>query len=179
MKICVFCGSRMGVREDWVEGTYQLGRFMGLQGMELIYGGAQVGLMGRLADGVLAVGGEVTGIIPDFLSTQEVARLDLTRLEVVGSMDERKRRMFELADLFVTLPGGFGTFDELFEVVTLRQLGLLKQSCLILNLQGYYSPLLAQLERMLADGFISADAFAMFRFVDSFADLQAEMLKKP
>lgn len=178
MKICVFCGSRLGRDPRLIQETFELGLFFAREGIELVYGGGRVGLMGRLADGVLEGGGRVTGIIPAFLSTEEVARDDLTRLEMVDTMEERKRRMFEISDLFVTLPGGFGSLDELFEAVTLNQLRIHDKPNLIVSYQGYYDDLDRQLRRMEADGFMTAETRALCRFLPGFPELKAA-LRRP
>lgn len=178
MKICVFCGSRMGRDLDLVQETVELGRFFAREGFELVYGGGKVGLMGKIADGVLEGGGRVTGIIPKFLSTEEVARHDLTTLEMVETMEERKRRMFEISEAFVTLPGGFGSLDELFEAVTLTQLRIHDKPNLIVSYRGYYDHLDRQLQRMESDGFMTADTRALCQFVPDFAELKAALLRQ-
>lgn len=172
MKICVFCGSKTGLRPELVEEVYQFGYWMGQAGHELVYGGGRVGLMGRLADGVLAAQGRVIGIIPTFLSTEEVARNDLSVLEMVDSMDQRKRRMLEVSDAFLSLPGGLGTLDELFEMVTLQQIGLHSKPSWILNWQGFYEPLKIQIQTMQARGFVTSETQALCHFVDSFKAMQ-------
>lgn len=175
MKVCIFCGSRTGRDQDLVLETVELGRFFAREGIELIYGGGKVGLMGKIADGVLEAGGQVTGIIPTFLSTEEVARHDLTRLEMVNTMEERKRRMFELSDVFVTLPGGFGSLDELFEAVTLNQLGIHDKPNFIVSYRGYYDDLDRQLQRMEESGFMTAESRALCQFVPGFAELKTRL----
>jgi uncharacterized protein (TIGR00730 family) len=173
--LAVFCGSRTGTDPKLSEDVYALGRFMAANDIGLVYGGGKVGLMGRIADGVLEGGGSVTGVIPDFLSTAEVARFDLTRLEMVKTMDERKRRMFEVADLFLTIPGGFGTLDELFEAVTLTQVGIHAKDSWILNTNGFYDGLQIQIESMRTADFITEKTKSLLRFVQDFATLQNEL----
>lgn len=177
-KVCIFCGSQRGNDPRLAEEALDFGRQMPAAGLELVYGGGKVGLMGVIADGVLAAGGRVTGIIPHFLSTAEVAREDLTHLELVESLDARKRRMFEISDLFVTLPGGLGTLDELFEALTLRQLALHEKPVHILNWNGFYSPLKEQLKSMCETGFFTPDTLSLAQFHNSFAEL-LRALSKP
>lgn len=171
LKVCIFCGSQRGNDPRLAEEAFEFGRLMPSAGLELVYGGGKVGLMGVIADGVLAGGGRVTGIIPQFLSTAEVAREDLTHLEFVETLEARKRRMFEVSDLFVTLPGGLGTLDELFEALTLRQLALHEKPIHILNWQGFYSQLEKQLHSMCDAGFFTPEALALAQFHYSFSDL--------
>jgi uncharacterized protein (TIGR00730 family) len=144
--ICVFAGSNLGQPPQFAEVARDLGRELALRGYGLVYGGAQGGLMGAVADAALAAGGHVTGVIPEFLVTEEVAHRGLSRLEVVRSMHERKDAMARLSDGFVALPGGFGTLEELFEIVTWAQLGLHDKPCGLLNVSGYYDGLLAFLD---------------------------------
>ncbi|MGD8378650.1 MAG: TIGR00730 family Rossman fold protein [Gammaproteobacteria bacterium] len=147
--LCVFCSSSANaVRGAWREHALVLGRALAARGIRLIYGGAHVGLMGVLADAVLRNGGEVIGVIPRALLRKEVAHPELSRLEIVESMHERKARMAELAGGFIALPGGMGTLDELFEILTWRQLGMHAKACGLLDSAGYYRPLLA----FLAEG---------------------------
>lgn len=175
LKICVFCGSKSGNNPILVDEVQAFGRFIAKAGFELVYGGGKVGLMGRLADGVLELNGRVTGIIPTFLSTAEVAREDLTTLEMVDTLEARKKRMFAVSDVFITIPGGFGTFDELFEAITLRQLGLHPKPVIIVNWQGFYTPLIEQLRVMAEQGFLYPDSLQLCEFVDSFADLEKRL----
>ncbi len=160
MNICVFCGSGMGRNPIYADAARTLGRLMAQHQSTLIYGGGNIGLMGTVADAVMAGGGKVIGVIPDFLMQKEVGHKGLTQLEVVGSMHERKRRMADLADAFVALPGGWGTLDELAEILTWRQLGLVKAPVAILNTNHYFDTLLKQMEVMVIEGFLSAQNFA-------------------
>jgi uncharacterized protein (TIGR00730 family) len=155
--LCVYCGSNAGNDPKYAEAAVALGQRIAAEGMGLVYGGGNVGLMGIVADAVLAGGGEVTGVIPEHLMKWEVAHKGLTHLEVVGSMHERKRRMFDLSDGFVALPGGFGTLDEMFEMLTWRQLGLGDRPCAFLDVDGFYQPLIAMLDRMVATRFLHPD----------------------
>jgi uncharacterized protein (TIGR00730 family) len=153
-RVCVYCGSSPGDRPDYADLARELGRTLAARGLGLVYGGGHVGLMGTLADAVLAAGGEVTGIIPQRLVDAEVAHHGLTSLEIVGSMHERKARMAELADAFIALPGGFGTLDELFEILTWAQLGLHGKPCGLIDFDGYYTPLVAWADSAVRAGFV-------------------------
>lgn len=137
-RICVFCGASPGARPEYAEATAELARLLVAEGIGVVYGGGGVGLMGVLADAVLAEGGEIIGVIPRALLDREVAHRDVTDMRVVGSMHERKALMAELADAFVAAPGGIGTLEELFEVYTWAQLGLHQKPCALLNVAGYY-----------------------------------------
>ncbi|MBW8824635.1 MAG: TIGR00730 family Rossman fold protein [Xanthomonadales bacterium] len=152
--ICVYCGSNAGSDPRYAQAARTLGTRIANEGMQLVYGGGNVGLMGIVADAVLAAGGEVTGVIPHQLMEWEVGHRGLTRLEVVGSMHERKARMFELSDAFVALPGGFGTLDEMFEMLTWRQLGLGHKPCAFLDVAGFWQPLMAMLDHMVNERFV-------------------------
>ncbi|MFT4198073.1 MAG: TIGR00730 family Rossman fold protein [Pseudoxanthomonas sp.] len=155
--ICVYCGSNAGARFLYAERAAELGTRLAHEGLCVIYGGGKVGLMGIVADAALAAGGEVVGVIPQQLADWEVAHRGLTGLEVVGSMHERKQRMFDLADAFVALPGGFGTLDEMFEMLTWRQLGIGDKPCAFLDMDGFYAPLLQMIDRMVAERFLHPD----------------------
>jgi uncharacterized protein (TIGR00730 family) len=152
--VCVFCGSSRGTRPDYAQMAEALGREMAARGLGLIYGGSSVGLMGILADAALAAGGEVIGVLPQGLFRREVAHTGLPRLHEVGSMHERKAMMVELADGFIALPGGFGTYDELFEVITWAQIGLHHKPIGLLDVQGFFAPLLAMAAHAAQEGFI-------------------------
>ncbi len=155
--VCVYCGSNAGSRPAYAERALALGDRIAKEGLTLVYGGGNVGLMGVVADAVLAAGGEVIGVIPQQLVDWEVAHRGVTRLEIVNSMHERKARMFDLSDAFVALPGGFGTMDEMFEMLTWRQLGLGDKPCAFLDVEGFYEPLLAMMDRMVAERFLHPD----------------------
>ena len=155
--LCVYCGSNAGNDPAYADMARALGARMGADGIALVYGGGNVGLMGIVADAVLAHGGEAIGVIPQQLVDWEVAHRGLTRLEVVDSMHARKARMFDLADGFVALPGGFGTLDEMFEMLTWRQLGLGKKPCAFLDVGGFWSHLMAMLDTMVRERFLHAD----------------------
>lgn len=153
-RICVFCGSSIGSRPEYRAAAEALGGMLAARGIDLVFGGGRVGLMGVVADAALARGGRVTGVIPEALVAREIAHQNLPDLRIVASMHERKATMAGLADAFVALPGGFGTFEEFFEVVTWTQLGLQGKRCGLLNVLGFYDPLLAQVDRAISDGFV-------------------------
>jgi uncharacterized protein (TIGR00730 family) len=153
-RICVFSGSNKGTRSEYQQVAQALGQELIARGLGLVYGGASVGLMGIVADTVLANGGEVIGVIPRGLFRREVAHTNLTALHEVGSMHERKALMADLADSFIALPGGFGTFDELFETITWAQLGIHTKPIGLLNAANYFDPLLALVEHASKEGFI-------------------------
>jgi uncharacterized protein (TIGR00730 family) len=154
--VCVFCGSRFGARPEYRAEAMALGRALAARDLTLVYGGGSVGLMGCVADAVLAAGGRVIGVIPEALATKEVAHAGLTELRVVPSMHARKAQMAELADAFVGLPGGFGTFEELFEIVTWAQLGLHAKPVGLLNTAGFFDSLLGLVDHAVREGFILA-----------------------
>jgi uncharacterized protein (TIGR00730 family) len=153
--LCVFCGSNPGASPAYAEAAAHLGQTLATRGLNLVYGGGRVGLMGVVADAALAAGGTVTGVIPEALATRELAHAGLSDLQVVGSMHERKARMSELADGFIALPGGIGTLEEWFEVWTWSQLGFQPKPCGLLNVAGYYDHLLAFLDHMTAERFLT------------------------
>jgi uncharacterized protein (TIGR00730 family) len=157
-RICVFCGSSSGTREMYVEQAQRLGRTMGGRGIGLVYGGGGIGLMGTVAQAVIEAKGEVIGVIPYALATKERA-LGVTNganveMRVVRTMHERKAMMTDLADAFIALPGGLGTFDELFEALTWAQLGIHQKPIGILNIEGYFDPLLSMIDRAIEEGFV-------------------------
>ncbi|MGJ4802116.1 TIGR00730 family Rossman fold protein [Luteimonas sp. SDU82] len=152
--ICVYCGSNSGSKPVYTERAMALGARIARDGLQLVYGGGNVGLMGVVADAVLQGGGEVIGVIPEQLVNWEVAHKGVTKLEVVGSMHERKMRMFDLADGFVALPGGFGTLDEMFEMLTWRQLGIGSKPCAFLDVDDFYQPLIGMIDRMVEERFL-------------------------
>jgi len=153
-KICVFTGSRHGALPEYSAAAKQLGQELVARGYALVYGGGNVGLMNVIADTVLGLVGEVVGVIPDSLVSKEVAHRGLTELRVVGSMHERKAVMAELSDGFIAMPGGIGTMEEFFEVLSWAQLGLHEKPCGLLNVSGYYDPLIQFLDHAVADDFI-------------------------
>jgi uncharacterized protein (TIGR00730 family) len=154
MNICVFCGSSAGNNSIYTKAAQELGSLLALKGHRLVYGGGNIGLMGLIADSVLEKGGEVIGVIPGFLMEKEVGHVGLTQLEVVDTMHTRKMRMAELSQAFIALPGGWGTLDETAEILTWKQLGLIHQSVGILNINGFFDTLLAQMQHMVNEGFL-------------------------
>jgi uncharacterized protein (TIGR00730 family) len=152
--VCVFCGSNPGNHSDYAAAAKALGQAIAKRGATLVYGGAEVGLMGIIADAALAAGGQVIGIIPKALMDKEIGHKGLTRLEAVGSMHERKARMAELSDGFVNLPGGTGTLEEMFEVWTWGQLGFHAKPIGVLNVRGFYDPLMTFLDHQRDEGFV-------------------------
>jgi hypothetical protein len=153
--LCVYCGSRHGVRPDYAQAARTIGREIGRRGWQLVYGGGNVGLMGEVADAALAHGARVVGVIPRTLMEREVGHRTLHEMHVVDTMHQRKQMMAERASAFIALPGGIGTLEELYEVWTWRQLGYHDQPIGLLNVAGYYDPLLAFMERTVAEGFLS------------------------
>jgi len=154
-RVCVFCGSKHGARPQYTEAARAMAAALVAAGVDLVYGGGRVGLMGVVADAVLEAGGEVIGVIPDHMSDREIAHYGLTDLRVVGSMHERKALMYELSDGFVALPGGLGTLEELFEITTWSQLGLHAKPTGLLDVAGFYGPLVAFLDQLVSEGFVS------------------------
>lgn len=153
-RICVFCGSNNGANPLFLEMAERVGKFFARENIELVYGGGRVGLMGKVADTVLANGGRVIGAIPESLAIKEVAHQGLTELHLVNSMHERKALMAELADGFIALPGGFGTFEEFCEIITWAQLGIHQKPCALLNAGGFYDHLIALFEQAYQQNFI-------------------------
>jgi uncharacterized protein (TIGR00730 family) len=168
VRYCVFCGSSPGARPEYRAAARELGGELVRRGIELVYGGGNVGLMGDLADAVLEAGGNVIGVIPDALAAKEVAHLTLPDLRIVGSMHERKALMADLSDGFIALPGGLGTLEEFFEVMTWAQLGVHAKPCALLDVCGYFDPLIALLDRAVAERFLHPEHRDML-LVDSTA----------
>ena len=184
-QICVFAGSSVGSDAVYRSAAEELGRTLAERGLGLVYGGARVGLMGVVADTALASRGDVTGVIPSALVAKEVAHNGLADLRVVASMHERKAVMAELADGFIALPGGWGTLDELFEVLTWGQLGLHRKPCGVLNVNGYFDGLLAFVEHSIEQGFVRREHRSMIlvsnspgALLDTFATYEAPVLEK-
>ncbi len=166
-RICVFCGSSPGARQEYVQAARELGQVLTKRNIGLVYGGARVGVMGELASAVLKNGGEVIGVIPQDLVEKEVAFTELADLRVVGSMHERKALMAELADAFIALPGGLGTIEEFFEVLTWAQLGMHHKPCGLLNICQYYDNLMTFLDQAVAEQFIEAEHRSMLLIDES------------
>jgi uncharacterized protein (TIGR00730 family) len=174
-RICVFAGSSTGLRPEYRAIAEGLGGALSDQGIELVYGGAHVGLMGVVADAVLARGGRVTGVIPDALVAKELAHAGVTELHVVASMHQRKALMAELSDGFIALPGGWGTWEELFEVLTWAQLGLHRKPCGALNAAGYFDGLLAFMAHAMQEGFVRVEQNTMLLVADTAPALLEQM----
>jgi uncharacterized protein (TIGR00730 family) len=153
-RVCIFCGSSTGVRPEYREAAETLAAHLAKRRVDIVFGGGCVGLMGVVADTALAHGGHVIGVIPSALVAREIAHRGLPDLRIVSSMHERKALMASLSDAFIALPGGFGTFEDFCEVVTWTQLGIHRKPCGLLNVAGYYDPLVALIDRAVADGFI-------------------------
>ena len=184
-RVCVFCGSSAGARPVYAEAARATGRLLAERGIGLVYGGGNVGLMGEVADAVLAAGGRVTGVIPRALMEREVGHRGLTTLHVVGSMHERKALMVDLSDGFVALPGGFGTLDELCEALTWSQLGIHAKPCGVLNVEGYFDALLALFDHATREGFVRdahrrlvLEATEPAALLDAMARFQAPVTEK-
>lgn len=184
-RICVYCGSNLGRGVAFANATRSLAVTLVERGIGVVYGGAGVGLMGVLADETLRLGGEIIGVIPESLVEKEMANERLTELHVVGSMHERKALMAELSDGFIALPGGIDTLEEFFEVLTWSQLGLHAKPCGLLNVDGYFSSLLAFLDTSVASGFLRAENRAMVlvdaeppRLLDAFARYKPQSVEK-
>lgn len=161
--ICVFCGSSRGALPEFIDVAQRLGEVMVARNLDLVYGGGNVGLMAEVANAVLKAGGRVIGVIPEALMRREVGHGGVTELRVVASMHERKALMAELADAFVALPGGLGTLEELFEVLTWAQLGIHQKACGLLNVANYYDPLLTFLDRAVEQRFVRAEHRQLLR----------------
>ncbi|WP_119792182.1 LOG family protein [Flavobacterium anhuiense] len=174
-RITVFCASSFGTEKIYEEQAIALGRTLAEQNIELVYGGANVGLMGAVADGALHAGGKVIGVLPNFLRSKEIAHLGLTELILVESMHERKTKMNDLCDGVIALPGGFGTLEELFEMLTWAQLGLHKKPIAILNVNGFYDALITLLQTMTEKGLLKEVNREMLLVSDNIDDLLDQM----
>ena len=169
-RIAVFCGSNVGVDPQYAEQAALLGATLAQRGLGLVYGGSQVGLMGVVADAVLANGGEVVGVLTAALVDAEIAHVDLTELEIVGSMHERKARMADLASGFIALPGGFGTLDETIELLTWNQLGLIAKPVVFLDVNGFFDPLFAFFAAAVEASFVRRAHLALAQRAGSVAE---------
>ncbi len=179
VSVCVFCGSSPGIRPAYGAAADALGALMAEAGIRLVYGGGNVGLMGRVADAVMKNGGEAVGVIPRFLMEREVGHSALTEIHVVDSMHERKAMMAKLSDGFAILPGGIGTLEEMFEVWTWRQLGLHPKPCAVLNVEGYYDRMAGFLDHMVTEGFLQPGHRAALEVAATPQDLLAAMRLRP
>jgi uncharacterized protein (TIGR00730 family) len=177
--LCVYCGSGLGIDSRHLEAARELGRRMAERRMRLIYGGARIGLMGALADSVLAAAGEVVGILPSHLDRTELGHRGATALHIVGSMHERKNKMFEMSDAFAVLPGGFGTLDEAFEMITWRKLGLHDKPIFLLDLAGYWRPLLALVDHVIGQGFAAPADRHLYSVVSTVEELLSAIEAAP
>jgi len=174
-RLAVFCGSNPGARPDYVEGARAFGHLLAERGIGVVYGGSSVGLMSAVAEAVLDELGDIIGVIPKMLVEREVAHKTLSDLRIVGSMHERKALMAELSDGFVALPGGIGTLEEFFEVWTWAQLGMHAKPCGLLNIAGYFDPLLAFMDHMIDEGFVRPEYRPMLTVAASAAELLTRM----
>ena len=163
MNVCVFCGSGKGSNPVYVQTARELGSLLAKSSIRLVYGGGNIGLMGTVADAVMEGGGQVTGVIPSFLMQKEVGHRGISDLEIVDSMHQRKQRMADLADAFIALPGGWGTLEELSEILTWKQLGLITQPVALLNTNFFFDPLLDQMRLMVKEGFLQAGYFNLLK----------------
>ncbi len=173
--IAVYCGSGDGYNELYREQAYETGRMLAEKGLSVIYGGAKIGLMGAVADGVLNNNGNITGVIPDFLRNKEIVHEGLTDLVVVSTMHQRKLVMYEQCDAILVLPGGWGTMDEMFEMLTWGQLGMHTKPIGLLNINGYYDALKALNTTMVQEGFLGECARSILLFSDSLPELLDKM----
>lgn len=178
-RVCVYAGSSAGARPEYAAAAQAIVELLADRGFGVVYGGGKVGLMGALADAALARGAEVIGVIPGHLEEREIAHGGLTELRVVGSMHERKAMMAELANAFIALPGGLGTLEELVEMLTWAQLELHSKPCGLLNVRGYYDPLIAFLDRAVAEGFLTAANRTLLTVSPEPAALLDELLAPP
>jgi len=186
-RVCVFCGSNAGIRPEYGIAARELATVLARRGLGLVYGGGKVGLMGTLADSMLEAGGEVIGVIPQSLVAKEVAHRGVSELRIVDTMHQRKALMNDLSDAFIALPGGFGTLEEFFEILTWSQLGIHGKPSGLLNVSGYYDGLLAMLDHAVSEGFLrpafrelviaDIDADALVQRLDSFSPVRAGMRK--
>ncbi len=164
--LAVFCGSRVGINPQYANAGRALGQGLGQAGIRLVYGGGRIGIMGIVADAVLATGGKVLGVIPEFLKQWEVAHENVTEMVVTDSMHTRKRRLYEESDAFLIMPGGLGTFDETFEIITWRQLRLHDKPILLCDVAGSIAPLVATIDHAIAQGFADPGCRALFEVID-------------
>lgn len=173
--VCVYCGSSSRVPETYKQSTNELGMALAQQGYDLVYGGGHVGLMGTLADSALKAGAKVFGIIPEHIRAKEIQHTGLTELHVVDSMHTRKRMMVERSDAFIILPGGFGTLDETFEIITWKQLGLHNKPIIIYNCNGFWQPLVDLIEKVIGEGFAPANNRSFYKVTNTLEDTLAAL----
>lgn len=177
--LCVYCGSSVGARPEYKDTAVALGQLLARSGIRLVYGGGSIGLMGAMAGACLEAGGRVTGIIPHFLDKLEVGMEGLTEIEKTESMHERKMRMAELSDGFIVMPGGLGTLDETFEILTWRQLQLHDKPIVLLNTAGYWDHFVHLLEHQVNEGFVKPANLALFQVADSVEDVLPALKRQP
>lgn len=177
--LCVYCGSSGKVRDSHLSAARKLGELAAAQGVDIVFGGGRVGLMGALAEGALAAGGRVVGIIPRHLEELEVGLRSASEYIVVDSMHSRKQMMAERADAFCALPGGLGTLDETFEIITWRQLKLHDKPVLLVNIDGYWDPLLRVIDHQIAEGYLRAPTDGLFQVVDRVEDVLEAAARAP
>ena len=178
-RVCVFCGSKHGVRPEYTEAARSMGTALAAGGIGLVYGGGCSGLMGEVADAVLDAGGEVIGVIPDRWTDREIAHYGITDLRIVSSMHERKALMYELSDGFVAMPGGLGTLEELFEITTWSQIGLHAKPTGLLDVAGFYTPLVRFLDQLVTEGFVAQRHRDLLRVADKPAALLEQLAAFP
>jgi uncharacterized protein (TIGR00730 family) len=177
--LCVYCGSAVGTDPVYRESAARLGRILAENNIRLIYGGGRVGLMGVVADAVVANGGTAVGVIPEFLETREVGHRGVNELHIVDSMHIRKNLMFEESDAFAVLPGGFGTLDEAFEIITWRQLGLHDKPIVLIDVAGYWQPLLHLMDHVIAHGLARPDIRKLYTVVSNVDEVLAAIRRQP
>jgi cytokinin riboside 5'-monophosphate phosphoribohydrolase len=171
-RVCIFCGSKLPNQAKYKKFSHQLAEILTNQSFDLVYGGAKVGLMGEIANSFLSFGAEVIGIIPEELKKMEVAHDQLTELHIVEGMHKRKELMYKMSDIFLIIPGGLGTMDEFFEILTWRQLGFHNKPILLFNFEGYYEHLKKFIERAHYEGFVSQEHMELVRVFNNFDDLR-------
>lgn len=177
--VCIYCGSRFGDRPGYGHAARTLGEALARAGITVVYGGGSIGLMGAAAETALAAGGKVIGIIPEHLDRVEITLADVTELHVTHNMHDRKRLMFERSDAFVIMPGGLGTLDETFEILTWAQLGLHRKPILLLNIEGYWQSLITLIGELVERGFASADHAALIHHADTVDEAMALIARLP
>ncbi len=177
--VCVYCGASSGTSESFVNIAKELGRELAGRGIRLVYGGGGIGLMGAVADATMAAGGHVIGIIPQHLERAELGHRGLTELKIVDTMHTRKRMMFDMSDAFIILPGGMGTLDETFEIITWRQLGMHDKPIILVNHDNYWAPFLGLIDHVVDNGFARPAARQLFSVVGSVGRLFDLLAKQP
>lgn len=173
--VCIFCGSSKGSVPAYMEMARSVGEFFGKNDIQVVYGGASIGLMGAVADGALAVGGRVVGVLPKVIQEMEIAHSGLSELFIVDDMLTRKKKMFELSDGFLTIPGGYGTLDELFEALTWSQLGIQNKSVFVLNENGFFNAMLDQVQHMSREGFISPKHLSLIDIIPTISEFPLDI----